>query len=306
MVLQSGPLADVDPETATAADLDASAVERALSSDDPLVRQHACDACLAAAVDDPGAMEASVDALVDALDDDSVVVAQKAAAALVPIAESTPDALADASEALLALYSHDVSTASAYGAKLLGTLAVERPATLRDHIDGVLDALEAHSDAGDGRSNVDDLAATADGTADDVRAAMAQHDDAELKREQASRETVANVVVALAETYPDAVADHLDRIADATDDAPTVVAAAYVDAIAAVAEVDPNAASDATAVLLAHLDHDHPMLRGRAIRALGFLGDDATVDHLRRVADTDDDADVRALAAETAAHLDDD
>ena len=296
MVPESAPLADVDPETATVADLSVTAVERALESDDPLVRQHATGVCVQAAVDDPAAMGSFVDVLVDALDDESVVVAQKAAAALVPIAAAAPDEFGNAGGELLALYQHDLSTARAYGAKLLGTLAVERPAVLVDHVDAVVDALDAPTEELDAVST----AADSEPVDDEVRAAMSRHDDAELEREQASRETVANVVVAVAEAHPEAVAPHLDRIADVTPDAPTVVAAAFVDAIATVAQADPDAARDTTAVLLDCLDHDHPMVRGRAVRALGFLGDDATVDHLREVAAEDADEDVRSLAAETA------
>ncbi|WP_227132722.1 HEAT repeat domain-containing protein [Halorubellus salinus] len=299
MVLESGPLADVDPETASVTDLSVTSVERALESGDPLVRQHATDVCVQAAVDDPAAMGPFVDVLVDALDDESVVVVQKAAAALVPVAEAAPDAFGDAVDELVALYQHDVSTARAYGAKLLGTLAVERPALLVAHVDAVVDALDAPTQELDAVSSTADTAPVDD----EVRAAMSQHDDAELKREQASRETVANVVVAVAEAHPEAVAPHLGRIADVTYAAPTIVAAAFVDAIATVAEADPDAARDTTAVLLDLLDHDHPMLRGRAIRALGFLGDDETIDHLRQVAAEDPDADVRSLAAETADFL---
>lgn len=299
MVLESGPLADVDPETATVADLSVATVTRALESDDPLVRQHATDVSVQAAVDDPAAMGPFVDVLVDALDDESVVVVQKAAAALVPLAEAVPAEFGTAGDELVALYQHDVSTARAYGAKLLGTLAVERPAVLVDHVDALLDALDAPTGDLDAVSTAVDSAPVDD----EVRAAMSQHDDAELKREQASRETVANAVVAVAETHPEAVATHLGRIADATADAPTIVAAAFVDVIATVAEADPDAARDTKAVLLDHLDHEHPMLRARAVRALGFLGDDDAVDHLRDVAAEDDDEDVRSLATETADFL---
>lgn len=290
---QPAPAETPAVDAKTPAELTDAQLRRALTAEDPLVRQDAGDACVDLATESPDAMAEYVDVVAVALADDSVVVAQKAAAALVAIAEARPDAVADVAGALVGLYDRDVSTAKAYGAKLLGTVAVEHAESVAPHVEPLVAALAADDTGTQGVA--DSLPADAE-----VHGQLRQQDKTERKRAQAARETVANVIVAVAEADPDAVAPIVDDVLDAAEGASPLVLGALLDAVGAVAAADPETVSAHVPRLAAHLDADHAFVRGRAITALGHADDASVVPQLRSLAADDPDADVRALAAETA------
>ena len=113
-----------------------------------------------------------------------------------------------------------------------------------------------------------------------------------------------SVVCAVAADAPTAFADHVETVADLASADDLTARSAALDVLAALAEESPDLVQPVSDAAVTALDADVNVVRARAVRVLGYLGDEAHVDALERVAETDDDPEVASLAAETASFLD--
>jgi hypothetical protein len=294
------PLASIDLEAVDGETVDATALDAALASTDPTVRQRGVRVCTALAATDLDAVAEHTDGLTRLLADDSTAVATTAGTALRPIAERRPAALAEYTDRVVAAIETDGDVRQTVTA-VLSPLVVERPTAVAPHVAQLVAALTADDGEGESSSVPETVTSTP------TRRTIRHHEAVTETRDRVARQTLANVVVAAAEADPDAVDDDaLDGMTTLLSDDDAVVAGAAAAALGVVAEADPDAVAPAVPALVASLDYDDTTVRVRAIRTLGFVGDETAVSPLRTVAEEDPDADVRALAGETATFLADD
>lgn len=291
------PLDGIAPESVAPGDVDEAEVRAALASPKPLVRQRGVEACETLAEADVDAVRPLLDDVAPLAGDDNAPIAQRAIAALDAVAESDPAALDGRLSDLAAALDTDIVDVQLTGADLLGRLVVERPDLVAPHTRTLIRAIrdtEPDPEIRDFGDLVDDPV---------TRQTIAEHERGERKRRVSARRTLVNVVVAVTEQEPRSVLDAVDDLVTLLDDVDPSVAGGAVDALGELAAVDPDAVAPVSDRLLGCLDHDRTVVRARAIRALGRLGDDAAVPKLRTVAETDEDEDVREIARETADFL---
>lgn len=297
----SAPLAGVDLESLTAADVDEADVRAALESDDPTVRQRGTHVCSTLAARDVDAVRPLAADLLARLDDDSLAVARHAGTALVSLSEAHPGAIRADVEPVVGFAESDLGGVRMVGARILGNLVVDHPDAVAPYVDRLVAAV-ADSEGTYAQSDLEEHAEAAR-AADDVAAEnVVQANKEEAQKRVVARAALANVVVAVAEDDPDAVAGLVDELAPLLDDPDPNVVGAALDTLSALAEDDPDSVAPAVEAVVDCLDHGDEMLRARAIRTLGFAGATEAIDRLRGVAETDDE-DVRDLAAETADYL---
>lgn len=291
--LQAVALNDVTPES-----VDSAEVRAALDAERAPVRQRGAQVCQTLAAADVDAVRPVVGPLGAALHDDDPGVARTAAAALIEVATADPDAVVPILDDAAVLADSALGGVQMTGARLLATVAQQRPKQCTAVVEPLLDRLArppSHTDGQSVSACVDDRI---------TRRAVRQHEQGERDHEQVARQVFANVVVAVAEADPPAVADHVEAVADlATGEGP-VVRGAALDVLTAVAQERPQAVSPVTDGVVACLDADERVLRARAIRVLGYLEQECHAGRLSAVAETDPDDGVAALARETAAFLD--
>lgn len=301
-------LAALDPETLSAAEVPVEQVRAGLASEDNQVRTHAAQVVAALAADDAAAARPLVPDLAAALGDERTVVNRECAAALAAVAEASPADARPAVDPLVAVLDDDVPVVRLYAAGAVRPVAAAHPEWFAPHVERLLALMAA--------SPTDPTAGHGEGPTDDphLRERVAQVGAEERRRQLAARTIVANVVLAVAQTDPEALTPHVDALVDLVRDAEGAVLAAAAGALAAVAETDPDAVVAAGAVdplrdCLTVPDRD---VLVHAVTALGYVGDPAAVDDLRAFAAGDDpladadgsggvaDDDLRELAAETA------
>lgn len=292
-------MAGVTPDEVTPTDVSTGAVRTALGATDPVVRQRGARVCDALADQDAERVLPLVEPLADLATDESLAVVQAALSALRTTAAAEPEVL----DGALGPVATAAATASLPGirlscAEVFAAVAADRPDLCAPHAARLVDVLsEEGGDAGD--ATVPDSVRQSE-----TRELIERQERAAAQQDRTARHLLANVVVATAEADPVAVepalAD-LEALLDATDPA---VAGAALDALTACVR---GGAGDVTPDerLLDCLDRESQVVRARAVRLLGFLGDDAVVPELRRVAASDPDDDVAELAAATATHLSD-
>ncbi|WP_233264995.1 HEAT repeat domain-containing protein [Halomarina oriensis] len=291
------PLDDVDPETVSPGDVDASAVRAALDASGPLTRQRGVEVCRALAEQDVDAVRPFLDAVAALTAADNAAISMRAIGVLDTVASTDPDALDGRLAALAATMGTDITDVQLTGATLLGKVVVERPALVAPHVE----ALAAGVGATELDPDVEDFAMVDDEV---TRRTLQEHEESERRRVVSARRTLVDVVVAVCETEPRAATDAVDTIVDLLDDVDPGVAGGAVDALGHLAAADPTAVAPVTDRLVDCLDHDRTVVRARAVRALGRLGDPAVVPDLRRVAASDADETVREVAEQTATYLD--
>ena len=286
-----------DQRASSPADIDE--ITTALTSADPPTRREAVDAFGVLVRTDPEAAIAHVDTVADRLDDESLVVARGAAEALAPLARERPEALVGRVDTVVELLAADALDLSFAGGKLLSSLAVECPDGVAASADRLLEIL-TEDEVPAPESSVPETVERNDG-----RQVVRDVQREALERRQYVRRTAANVVVAVVEDDPSHLAapDALGTLLDDPD--PGVVGPA-LDALGTTAESDPDAVRPVPDSIRDCLDHDAAAVRARAVRTLGYLGDESAVPALETVAVEDTDQDVSELAAETAAFLADD
>ena len=290
--LEGVVLDDVDPQS-----IEPTELRAALESERSLVRQRGARVCATLAADDIDGVRPFVDDLGAVLHDENAGVVQTAASALQEIAAIDADAIAPIVDDLAALVGSDLPSIQLAGARLLADVAEERPA---DCVSVFGDLLAGLADppvtAGD-----DSYAAHVEDRG--TQEAIQQRERESQEYEQHARQLASNVVIATANARPAAVADHAETLAAlaAADD--VVARSAALDVLGTLARESPEAVRPHTAVAVTALDAEASVVRARAIRLFGFLGDEAHVEALERVAASDPDEEIATFAAETASFL---
>jgi hypothetical protein len=295
----SEPLSNVDPATVTPSTVDDTAVRAALASSVPLVRQRGLEVCRLAETD-VDAVRPFLDDLAPLAEDSNAATALRAIAVFDAVAGADPTALDGRVGALARAVDTFHVDIQLTGATALGKVVVERPDLVAPHVHRLLSAFdetELDRELPDYSDVVDDRV---------TQQTLREKEEGERRRAVSARRTLINVVVAVAEQTPAAIAhrETVDGLVTLFDDVDPGVVGGAVDALAELATADPAVVAPARGQLVECLDHDRTVVRARAVRALGQLGDDAAVENLHRLAASDDDEDVRELAADTAAFLD--
>lgn len=287
VVLNDVPLESIEP----------AEVRAALRSERSLIRQRGARVCATLAADDVDRVRPFVDELGAVLRDENAGVVQTAASALQEIAAVDVDAIAEITDDVAALTRSELPSIQLAGARLLGDVAEERPAdcvpVLGDLLDGLKDApVTAGDDSYAG--HVEDRG---------TKEAIQQRERESQEYEQHARQLTSNVVIAAANAESAAVADHVEALADlaATDD--VVVRSAALDVLGTLAQESPESVRPHVAVAVTALDAEASVVRARAVRLFGFLGDEEYVEALERVAESDADEEIATFAGETASFL---
>ncbi|MCG1003191.1 MULTISPECIES: HEAT repeat domain-containing protein [Halobacterium] len=295
----SDPLAGTDPTSVSADDVDVAEVRAALASTNPLVRQRGVDACESLAEDDVDAVRPLLDDIASLPDDDNAAIGLTAISTLKAVAAADPDALDGRLDALVAATGSDIVDVQLTAAMVLGNLVVERTGLVAGYAPTIADNVRA-TEPSDESADVSEFVEHP-GT----RETIAEHEREERERRVSARQTLANVVVAVTEETPESALDAVDALAALLDDENPSVTGPAIDALGELAAENPAAVAPVSDRLRDCLDHDNPSVRARAVGAIGRLGDVSAVPKLRTLADTDENEDVRDLAAETAAFLTD-
>lgn len=291
------PLADVDVQSATAETVDRDAVRAGLAHDRPTITWRAIAVCEVLAAEDLAAIDPFVDDLAPLVASENRATAQRAAGLLFARARDDPSVVIGHVEHVVSLLSVDTGGHRMLAANLLAKAVVCDPASVRPHFGAVVDAVADLEVAVD-------TEVPEDATIDEPGLTALQRKDMEESQLRVdARNKLVNVLVAVVEDDPRAVAGHADDVAAllAHDDA--VVIAHAIDALTEYAKAERSLVEPYVEDLVDQLDHWDEVVRARAIRALGFAAATGAVDALRAVADEDENADVRALAGETADHL---
>lgn len=290
--LEETALCDVSPESAEPSDIRA-----ALAADAASVRQRGARVCATLARDDVDRIRPVVDELGAALTDEHPGVVQTAAAALTELAAVEAAAVVGVLDRVATLVDADLGGVRLAGARLLGAVARADPAHCAPVVGALLDRL--------GRLPADDDRSVGASIEDRVTSRTVQQHEREERRDgRVARRLVGDVVVAVAETVPAAVADHVETVAELTTGEDVVVRGAGLDALGALCRDDPSTVKPVADAVLACLDADAAVLRARAVRTLGYLGEERYADVLRANAATEPDDEIAAVAEETAAFLD--
>lgn len=294
------PFDGIDPSTATPEDVDDAELREALDAANPLVRQRALETSESLAATDPDALRPLLDDLVALADDDNAAVALRAIGVLDAVVSDDPSALEGRLGPLVDVADDEIVDVQLTAATVLGKLVVARPDLVAPHAHTLVEAVRTTEPPASpsGYGDVVDDPVT--------RQTIEEHEEGERQRRASARRTLVNVVVAVTEEEPEAALEGelVDALVTLLDDVDPSVVGGAVDALGQLAATDSSAVAPVRGVLVDCLDHGRVVVRARAIRALGYFGDDAAVPELREVAERDDDEDVRELAAETAAFLD--
>lgn len=293
----SEPLEGVTPDSVAPGDVDAVDLRAGLSADSPLVRQRAVDVCDALADADPAAVDSVLDEIATAVGDRNSAIALRAISVFDTIAGHDPAALDGHLDPLVDRADDDIVDVQLTAATALAKVVVARPdlvaSSLERLIEGVRTTAIEGTPEGFGKYVRDEA----------TRQTLREHQQGERDRRTSARRTLINVVVAVLESEAAAAVGCVDDLTGLLDDDDPAVAGGAVDGIGEIAAVDSAAVRPVRDRLIACLNHRHTVVRARAVRALGRLGDEAAVPALRRTADNDENEDVRDVAAETAAFL---
>lgn len=271
-------------------------IPAALAADDPIRRREAINAFGTLVQSDVDEAVEHAETVARHLDDESLIVARGAAEVLAPVASEQPDILLTKLDRIVELLAADTVDLSVAGARLLSPLAVDRPEAVAGHTDRLLEILI--DDA------VPDPETTVPESIDRVetRQIVQSVQQESRKRRQYVRQTIANVIVAVAESDPTSI-DDVESLETLLDDPDPGVVGPALDALGNMAQEDAGRVRQTLDSVLACLDHENTTVRARAVRTLGYLDAVSAVARLERVAATDDDETVRELAAETATFL---
>ncbi|MDS0295661.1 HEAT repeat domain-containing protein [Halogeometricum luteum] len=292
----SRPLDGIEPESVTPEDIDDEEVRAALASDTPSVRQRGVEVCESFAATGVEAVRSLLDDVAPLAGDDNAAVALRAISVLDTVARSDPDALDGATAGLADAADSEIVDVQLTAATALGVLVVKRPDLVAPFVGELVAAIRAtEPDPTPG-----DFSAVEDPV---TRRTLEEHEESERQRRTSGRRTLVNVVVAVCEEEPESALGTVEGLVGLLDDVDPSIVGGAVDALGELAVTDPAAVAPAREELRARLDHPQTFVRARTVRALGRLGDEGAVPELRTLAETDDDEDVREIAAETAAFL---
>ncbi len=295
----SSPLDGITPASVTPDDIDETAVHAALASSNPMVRQRGVEVCETLAEADVDAVRPFLDEVAPLAADGNVVVSLRAFAVLDAVSEREPSALDGRLADPVSAVDSEIVDVQLTGATLLGTLVVKRPDLVAPYARQLIEAIRATEPDPEVRD-------FSDVVADEVtQRTLREHEESERTRRISARRTLINVVVAVTEQEPASSFDLVDDLVTLLGDVDPGIVGGAIDALGELATENPSAVAPVSDRLRECLDHDRTVVRARAIRALGHLGDDAAVEKLRILADSDADENVREIAAKTANFLED-
>lgn len=291
------PLEDVDVQNATLESVDHDAVREGLRHDEQQIVWRAISVCDVLAAEDISHIDPFLAELLALLSVDNAATTQRAGGLLFARAKDDPTLFTDHVGAVVDLFSFETGGHRNLGANILAKVVLEEPGAIAPHFDEVVAATEG-TDVMVHTELPDELVHEAEGMK-----AYNTKDREETALRFDARNKLVNVLVAVVEEEPAAVADDVPDVAALLDHDDEVVVSNAIDALAAYAEHDPALVEDHVDALIACLDHEDEQIRARTIRALGFAEATGAVDALRTVAEDDEDEDVSEMAAETADFL---
>lgn len=292
-------LLDTAREDPSAVDLDEAL--SLLDDEHPTARSIAMRAVAAVAADDPSRLAPHVDVLREGLQDSSLVAKTAAAGAYGHVAEYDTDLVADDPGVVIDLFDQNPPLLRYRAAMALRPVLIEDPEALAPHVEELIDVLvdgpRVSLPDPDDPEVPDDMRETVRSVAEN----RSEEFDKDKSRSQGVLELAANAVVEVAECAPEAVADHVETLAEALDSQRPIVRTPVVDAIGTVAEHDSDAAAPVVDDLRALLDDDAEYVQAHTVRALGFAEATSAAEDVRALAaDEDVDENLRELAADTA------
>jgi len=292
------PLAGVEPAEVSVEDIEESEVRDALESSKPLVRQRGVNVCNALAKADADAVRPFIDNLGAVLDRTNRPVTLKAISSLDSVARTDPAALEPVLADLAGVLDNDFVDAPLTAANVFGKVVVEHPELCAPYASVLIDAVqETEPDP-----NLNDYSDVTDDKL--TQKTLQRHERSQRCRRMADRRVLINVIVAIAETEPDALVDSVPDLVALFDDVDPGITGGAIDALGELARPRPDAVAPVAKDIITCLDHDRIDIRVRAIRALGHLGADSAIPKLREIAENDGSEDVREVAAQTADFLD--
>lgn len=289
----------VDPESASPDDVSIETLRSGLESDENLVRTHASKVLVRLADLDYESVMALLPTMVDLLDDERTIVVNNTSLTLSFVAEEEPARVEPAIEALVGLLDEDPPVLQLGAARVFRRVLVEEPRLFLPVLDDLVERVVTEQED----PVTDEQIENADA---EKREMLTEVQEDESRRTWATRIITANVVSELAAVEPERVAPYVPELAAVLDvdsnDAGLLTTVA--DVIGRVAEHDAELAADAVDPLVELLGHFDDTTVATAVRALGYLNDPAAVEGLRDLAaDEDRDDDLRDLAEETAAFI---
>lgn len=288
-------LLDLDPDEADPEDIDLALVRDALHDGEGLVRDRAAELMLVVAREEPEEALHSLSAIVAGVSSGHVNVTLKSVSAVVVLTEYYVDELEPTVEPLVDCLYGEIPRTRAFAAKALGAIAEDHPEWFVPHVGTLVDVVG---------QDLDDPLEGAPGPEEADEQMLERLEvvaQEENKQQFLARATAANLLYEAVQEAPAEGAAHVDALVDADDGTDATVTAAVMDILAVVGEHDQRAIEGAVEHLIDRLDYPNEQVRARAVKALGFSGDERAVEPLRDLA-TDDEADpdLRDLAAETA------
>lgn len=290
----SDPLEAIDPESVTVEDVDESELRAALASSRPLIEQRGIQVCETLAKEDIDAVRPFLDEIGSLLTENNAAITLRAINVLKTVIRDEPTAIEPVLPALISVLDSDLAGVQLNGAVVLGTLVVDRPDLCSPYAHRLIEAIQTTE-----LEPETDFSETIDRV---TKQSIQEHEREERQRRISARQTLINIVVAIAEEEPQVMVDEVDELVLLLDGDPNVASGA-IDALRAIAEVEPDAVIPVADRLIDCLDHDAEAVRAHTIRVLGHLAYDAAVPNLRTVAETDPNNDIQAIAAETADFL---
>lgn len=291
------PLEDVDVQNATLESVDHDAVREGLRHDEQRIVWRAISVLDVLAAEDITEIDPFLEELLDLLAVDNAATTQRAGGLLFARARDDPALLVDHVDAVVGLFSFETGGHRNLGANILAKVALEDPGAIAPHFDQVVAATE--------RTDVIVKTELPEELRNEAEGMEAYHtkDQEETALRFDARNKLVNVLVAVVEEEPAAVADAAPDVAALLDHDDDIVVSNAIDALAAYAEHEPALVEDHIDALISCLDHEDEQIRARTIRALGFAEATEAVEKLRAVAEDDGEDDVSEMAAETADFL---
>lgn len=293
----SKPLDGVDPESVAPSEVDRAEIRAALSSSNPLIRQRGTAVCDTFAEADVTAVRPFLDMVAALAGDDNAPVALRAISVLNTVARTDSAALNGQVSGPVDAAGSAIVDVQLTAAALLGKLVVERPDLIAPHtrqLVGSIRVTEPEFETQGFDELIDDEV---------TRRTLRDHDKAERKRRIAGRRTLINVIVAVTEKKPQSGFDSVNDLVTLLDDVDPAVVGGAIDALGYLAAANPDTVASVSGQLINCLDHDRSLVRARAVRALGRLGDDGAVSKLQTVAEYDEEKEIQEIAADTAEFL---
>lgn len=300
------PILETARENPDAVDLDK--ILPLLDADLGQARNEALNVLFELAEDDPDRVVEHVDLVVERLDDEFVLAASTAAQVLASVGQEQPEEVLPAMPELVDMLDQLPPLVSYRAAGALIPLLSHDPDAFVPYADDLVDVLVDPPDPG--IPTEEELQEMSPEEREEMKERLSSREKQarqDIARSYGVQEFAANAVVEVAEREPQLVADRAGELPPAFAEDPPIVQTATLDAVASVAEHDPDAVDPIVDDLIALSQRTTVnSVRAHAIQALGYAGATEAIEPLREIAASDDPQlkdDVRELATDTADFL---